>query len=306
MLTRQKRRIFFYLSIAAFLILLFPVLLYSLGYGITGDFTISKTGGIYIKSSVSGAAVMVNGKTKHTSLLGYSAIIKNLIPGNYNVLVEKDGYWKWEKVLRADAEAVTSRNALLISKNISGRIIPPPPLLTKEGIGEVKTPPYPSIKKYWKLSSGDFLILGEDKKFYKNRDPLENGALPEEAQSTLAKSENSIFIDRDQRIIFWEGRNIDSLWIGDIDAMPQWQGEKEIGVFTSPPGSKILAVLPYPGWPDYLITAFSNGVFALDMDSSDKQNIFPIYKGKMPEIVSIESGKLILKDDGNFIEIELP
>ena len=62
MLTKRKRRALFYASIAIFAIVLFPIILYSLGYGITGDFQIKKTGGIYIEASESGADVFVEGK----------------------------------------------------------------------------------------------------------------------------------------------------------------------------------------------------------------------------------------------------
>ena len=301
MLTRRKRRVLFYISISAFAVLLVPVLLYSLGYGITGGFKISKTGGIFIQSSVSGAKVSAGSKIKYTSLLGYSALIKNLLPGSYKVTVENDGYWTWEKTLQVSAETVTSRNALLIPKNPAGQN-----LGTSSPRTNMKKPPFPGIKKYWMLSSSDFLILGDDKKFYRNRDPLPVGFFSEEVLVLLRKSKNTAFIDGDQRIIFWENRNIDSLWIGKENRRPEWQTENEIKIFTSPPGTSVRQVFEYPGWPDYLLISTQNGVFALEMDSVGRQNIFPLYKGKMPEIISIESGKLIIKDDGNFAEIEIP
>ena len=334
MLTRQKRRVLFYISISAFAVLLVPVLLYSLGYGITDGFKISKTGGVFIQSSVSGAKISDGSKIKYTSLLGYSALIKNLLPGSYKVTVENDGYWTWEKTLQVSAETVTSRNALLIPKNPAGQN-----LGTSSPETNTKKPPFQGIKKYWQLSSGDFLILGDDKKFYINKDlpagkagPLGAGSFSEEVLALLTKSKNTAFIDGDQRIVFWENRNIDSVWVGKENRRPEWQTNNEIKIFTSPPGTSVRQVFEYPGWPDYLLISTQNGVFALEMDSSGGpaspspprfplrlgeasgeagaslggQNIFPLYKGKMPEIISIESGKLIIKDDDNFVELEIP
>lgn len=307
MLTKRKRKILFYLSILAFLLLLVPALLYSLGYAIDGNFSLSKTGGIFIQSSESGAVVNAGRKTKHTSLLGSSAIIKNLLPGNYKVSITKDGFWDWQKTLTVSSEAVSSRNVLLVPKNIPGKMIG-----TSTPKETRMSPPYPSVQKYWRLSSGDFLIFGEDKNFYLNKEKI-GGEFPPEALEILKTAPNAIFTDGDKRIVFWDGRNIDSLWIGDADAMPQWQtepalpaGRKEISVFTSPPGSEIREIFEYPNWNDYLIVSFSNGVFALEIERDGGQNIFPIYKGKLPEIVSVEPGKLIVKDDGNFIELEIP
>ena len=51
MLTKTKRRVLFYLAILVFLLLLFPVILYSFGYGIGSDFKLHKTGGVFIKVS---------------------------------------------------------------------------------------------------------------------------------------------------------------------------------------------------------------------------------------------------------------
>lgn len=300
MLTKRKRKILFYLSILAFLLLLIPVLLYSLGYAIDGNFRISKTGGIFIQSSEAGADVSAGKKTKRTSFLGRSTIIKNLLPGHYKVSIIKDGFWNWQKTLSVNSETVSFRNVLLIPKNIPGKMIGTSTL--KEAL---KPPPYQGMKKYWRLSSGDFLILGEDKNFYLNKEKI-GGEFPPEALEILKAEPSAIFIDGDKRIVFWDGRNIDSLWIGGANTIPQWQKEQEISVFASPPGSRIREVFEYPNWDDYLIASFSNGVWAIEMERDGGQNISPLYKGKLPKIISVASGKLIVKDDGNFIELEIP
>ena len=291
MLTEKKRRILFYISMAVFAALAIPLIFYSIGY---------RTGGVFINASESGAKVSIGKKVKYTSILSGNALIKNLAPKSYRVKVEKEGFWPWEKTFVVKSQTVSSGNALLVPQNIPGRM-----LGTTTPEIKIKKPEFPGIKKYWLLNPGDFLILGEDKNFYVNKEKASK-EFPPEALEMLKAAPSAIFTDGDRRLVFWDGRNIDSLWIGSADGMPQWQKEKEISVFTSPPGSKIRGAFEYPGWPDYLIAAYSNGIFALEMDSTGKQNIFPIYKGKMPEIITVESGKLILKDDGNFIEIELP
>lgn len=69
MLTKTKRRVLFYLAILIFLTSLFPVILYSLGYGIGSDFKLTKTGGIFIKALEANAVMAVDKNIKSTSLL---------------------------------------------------------------------------------------------------------------------------------------------------------------------------------------------------------------------------------------------
>ena len=301
MLTKQKRRILFYISISVFLILALPVLFFTLGYRIGPGFDVQKTGGIFIQTSQSGTLVSAGGRTKHSSIIGRSALIKNLAPGSYEVLVKKDGFWDWKKMLAVRPEEVISRSALLIPMNASGRI-----LGTSTPALNAPKPPYSSINKFWPLAGGDFLILGEDENFYRNNAFIDK-EFSGEALAILKTVPNAIFADADRRLIFWEGRNIDSLWLGDNDKMPSWQKERELKVFTSPVGTEVRGIAQYPGWPDYLLVAYSNGIFAMEMEPAGGQNIFPIYKGKKPNfMLDPENPKrLIASDDGNYLEIEL-
>ena len=303
MLTKRKRRILFYGSIAIFAAVLFPIILYSLGYGITRSLQIKKTGGIYIEASEGGADVFAEGKHKRTSLIGKSALIKNLLPGAYKVSVEKEGFWKWEKTLDVSSKMVEARNVLLMPKNIDGEVLG----TSSPEIVKLK-PPLPSVKKFWLIpNTPDFLILGEDKKFYRNKDQfnVEKNFGAEVAEILIGKKQ-SVFDETFSRLIYWDGSVIDSFWFEDRDKMPQWQKEPHQRIGPLRPAGAIRQVFSYPDWPDWLLVEMSNGVFALEMDISGGQNVFPIYKGKKPEIASLEPDTIIIKDDGNFLKITLP
>ena len=303
MLTKRKRRILFYGSIAIFAAVLFPIILYSLGYGITRSLQIKKTGGIYIEASEGGADVFAEGKHKRTSLIGKSALIKNLLPGAYKGSVEKEGFWKWEKTLDVSSKMVEARNVLLMPKNIDGEVLG----TSSPEIVKLK-PPLPSVKKFWLIpNTPDFLILGEDKKFYRNKDQfnVEKNFGAEVAEILIGKKQ-SVFDETFSRLIYWDGSVIDSFWFEDRDKMPQWQKEPHQRIGPLRPAGAIRQVFSYPDWPDWLLVEMSNGVFALEMDISGGQNVFPIYKGKKPEIASLEPDTIIIKDDGNFLKITLP
>src|SRR3989338_9273221 len=309
MLTKTRRRILFYSSIFVFFVAAIPILLYSFGYGISRDFKISKTGGIFIQTSEAGADVFVGSKHKRTSLLGKSGLIKNLVPGIYKVSVRKEGFWDWEKSLDVFSETVTARRVLLVPRNQSGKILG----TTTPQIKKTK-PPYASIKKFWAIpKTEDFIILGEDKKFYKNKESFdiyqEFGTTT--AEILLSKRE-SIFDETFSRVIYWDKNSINSYWFADLDQMPQWEKQLKIGDL-EPRATKLFqtnkairAVAQYPGWPDWLIIAVSDGVWATEMDSYGGEKSFPLFQGKEPKIISIESEQSIIFDDGNYLEIFLP
>lgn len=328
MLTKKKRKALFWLSITAFFVILGPVLIYSNGYRIGPNWKLVKTGGIFIKASKSGAVVYVDGmKKKSTSLISGSALIKNIGPGIHRTTVSLDGFWDWKKNLEVETELVTSREALLVPKEIHGIMLgtttPPSvkiPFIKKGALydyNEHGEPGliYSSVKKFW-FHENRILVLGEDGNFYMNGEPF---LIPEnwgaKAASILSGKNNSFFGNNSMRIIYWNDSGIDSYWIADIDKMPQWQNPKTLAegidrymhIYSTDSGVRNVA--EYPEFQDYLLVEISNGIYVLEMDHSGGQNIYPLYKGKLPKIISTEKpgeGKLIIEDDGNYIELELP
>lgn len=300
MLTKTKRRVLFYLAILIFLLLLFPVILYSLGYGIGSDFRLHKTGGVFIKASESGASVIIDKKNKNTSLLANSALIKNLLPGAHQTTVEKDGFWKWTKTLMILPEMVAERNVLLVPKNAEIKI-----LGTTTPVSEIKKPNFQSVKKFWAIpKTDDFLILGDDGDFYKNKDVFDViGQWGTTTLNILKSKKNSFFDENFSRIIYWDEENIDAYWIANSDKMPEWEKKLDLHILSASP---IRDVKFYPGWPDYLLVASGDSIYVVEMERAGGQNIFPIYKGKTPKIISVESGLLILLDGKNYIEVVLP
>lgn len=297
MLTKQKRRILFWFSAIFFAALLVPVFLFSFGYGVGPGLTIQKTGSIAITASIANATVSVNTiRKKNTSLLTKNALIKNLVPGEYKVEIKKDGFWEWSKNLEVASEKVTTREALLIPLQIKGEIIGTTSPVAKK---ELKLPP--SVKKFWELpKTGELLLLGEDKKFYRNNKP--ENKIATTTLEILRKSKNSFFSENEQEVIIWDANKINLTWISEPNTMPLWMEKEQYNSFVS--NDLIYDARNYPARPDYLIVKIDNGIFALEKEFPNN-NMAPLYKGKDPKIVSIESS-LILLDDNRFIKIELP
>src|SRR3989344_3724451 len=314
MLTHKKRQILFWFSIIFFVAILAPIFLYSFGYGVGPGLKIQRTGGIAITASIANATVSTGSfRKKKTSLLTKNTLIKNLVPAEYPVEVKKEGFWEWKKNLSVLSEKVTQRNILLIPLETKGEILgtttPPTnqPYIKKNSLKKMggdgkEVTLFSSVKRFWELpNSGEYLILGEDKNFYRNK-KLET-SLATSTLEILRKSKNSFFSEDGKEIIIWDDKKIELFWILEKEKMPLWMNEERYKSFASEVNIK--EVKNYPGQSNYLIIGMENGIWALEKEAPNN-NLAPLYKGKNPKIISIESKSLTLLDDGNHIKIELP
>lgn len=131
MMTIQTRRRLLLLATIIFIIIAPLVLLYTSGYRISSDFSITKTGGIYISSPISGSEIFLNNKPeKITNILQSGVFIQSLRPNIYSVLVAKDGYWPWQKNLEVKNQFVTEARAFLIPQSPDGKILVRGPLVS--------------------------------------------------------------------------------------------------------------------------------------------------------------------------------
>jgi dipeptidyl aminopeptidase/acylaminoacyl peptidase len=133
--------------VTLFLLIAPPVVLYSQGYRF--DFfskRITQTGSIFLKASPKQADVYINGGLeKRTDFLFGSALIGNLLPKKYQVLIEKDGYLPWEKNLDVKEKMATeAKSVVLFPNNLSFAI------LSKY------------VREFWFSSDGKKIILKEE------------------------------------------------------------------------------------------------------------------------------------------------
>jgi hypothetical protein len=106
----RTRRILFIFFILSFLIITPLVISYAAGYKfVFGKKVLQKTGMLVLDTEPTGAKIYLNGKPEQNLFKKYfsdqenfittPAKIKNLLPGEYEIKMEKDGYWPWEKKL---------------------------------------------------------------------------------------------------------------------------------------------------------------------------------------------------------------
>lgn len=125
-MTRKTRTILFFVCLFLFLLIAPSVVFYSQGYRF--DFEnkkISQTGGLFLKVLPKSVEIYLNDKPrKKTDFFFGSALIENLLPKKYKVLVRKDGYQSWEKNLEIKAREVTeAKNIILLPENPNLQIL---------------------------------------------------------------------------------------------------------------------------------------------------------------------------------------
>ena len=122
------RRLLYLLFITAFLIITPLVILYAAGYKLNyKGIKLQKTGSFILDSEPRGAKISLNNKPWQTFFKKYlfqknnqaktPIKIKNLLPGEYDIKLELDGYWPWQKKLSINPGTATFIEDIYLFKN---------------------------------------------------------------------------------------------------------------------------------------------------------------------------------------------
>lgn len=99
-----------------FLIIGPSIIMYSQGYRFDiKKFQFVETGGLYIKAFPEEVQLYINDKyINKTSFFTRDILVQNLLPDNYNIRVEKDGYHSWKKNLEIESKKVTEAKYIIL------------------------------------------------------------------------------------------------------------------------------------------------------------------------------------------------
>ena len=134
-MTLRVRRILSLIFILLFFTITPAIILYAAGYRLGRNvFSVERTGMFMIDSRPRNAKILLNGQVQETWLsslfkqkkfLTTPAKIKNLLPGEYTVAVELNGYLSWQKKLTIGPGAATfAENISLFKNNPPSQIMP--------------------------------------------------------------------------------------------------------------------------------------------------------------------------------------
>ena len=229
----KARRILFILFIIAFLIITPLVISYAVGYKISlSGKILQKTGMLILDTEPEGAKIYLNGKPRQLFFKKYfkdeesyittPAKIKNLLPGKYDVKLELDGYYGWQKKLEIKPGMSTfAEDINLFKKNL--------PLLIRNG----------EIKQASLSPNGKYLAAVSDKEIdlidLDNEKKIKLGALDAPEPSSDSRP---VSWSPDNKKILFNGivYNIDNLskklnlnnYIKNGIIKPKWRGKNEI------------------------------------------------------------------------------
>jgi len=134
-MTLKVRRILSSIFILLFLAVTPAIVLYAAGFKLgKNGLSIQRTGTFILDSEPRGAKILINGKTQKTlvsslfnknDFITTPAKIKGLLPGEYNLSIELNGYWSWQKKLTIYPGASTFAEDIYLFKNdLPTQIIP--------------------------------------------------------------------------------------------------------------------------------------------------------------------------------------
>lgn len=118
----RSRRIIYLTFILIFLLITPTIILYTAGYRYNFQkHRIQKTGILILKSRPEGAKIFLNNKLNQ---LTTPARIANLLPDDYLIKIEKDGFYSWQKTLPVQSRLTTfAENILLFKKTMPAQIV---------------------------------------------------------------------------------------------------------------------------------------------------------------------------------------
>ena len=170
------RKYLFLFFILAFVTITPLVSLYAAGYKFSFSGKIlQKTGMLIIDSTPDGANIIIDGEaqqkflnqiksrvfnqTRDQNILKTPAKIKGLIPGEYLVRLEKDGYWSWGKKLEIKPGSSTFAEDIVIFKNNLPQPINTELILNSKQSPNKKNIAYVTEKEYYVFNSDNEEIL---------------------------------------------------------------------------------------------------------------------------------------------------
>lgn len=120
-MTKKTRLIILLICMVCFLLVAPYIILYSLGYRVdVMHFKILATGGIYVRTYPAADQVIIDSKDfEKPGLFSNSIFVQNLLPKEHSILIQKNGYYGYAKILPVVGKEVTKlENVFLFKKNI--------------------------------------------------------------------------------------------------------------------------------------------------------------------------------------------
>lgn len=321
-LTKKQRFISIILLFIIFIFAAPIIVFYSLGYRIDSEFTFQKTGGIFIQSSIPNASVFVEDEYfKDNGLFLRNILVQDLKPNKtYKIEIQKDGYQSWVKNMFVYPSIVTEGQVLMLPNEYEVREILP--YVDAEGtltatpsrLGALpNNPEYISILEIFDPEEEieDVVITARatDSTEIEEVKPKTKLDLFFEELEIEDYEELSNLIIEGNEVSWLDKGNIVLHWIDETSTTPFYYCgglERECKTkmlldWVNP----IVQFSYFPGRFDVWVVLVDDGIFAVEIDDRSARNIQTIYTGDNLDYRLISGGRLLIRDDSSFFEINL-
>ncbi len=297
----RTRFVYFIVFFLVFLAVAPFILLYSFGYNWTKNFSLLKTGGVYVYSSETGANLYVNDVLDNsTSVFQHGLLVKDLHPNTYLIKITKDGYIDWRKNIKVEEEKVAEAYPFLIPKQITTT-----PILSKIPKSETASSTLVTNPDYtYYLSLFATTTLAGQAKITTLKKVV--SATSTKATSTLPSVESK------KLIIEKTGNGLRAVWSGSDSDIPFYfclqDGNRCVKDFVVYEASNIGTFNFYPSRNDVVIFVVDSKIMVVELDKRTPQNIVELYKSPTQESLDfrvLDNENIIVKDGKKLIKLSL-
>ncbi len=274
------------------------ILLYSMGYNWGKNFSILKTGGIYVYAPQNGVDVYVDNKLDNTtSIFQHSILVKDLRPNQYTIRVTKTGYLDWKKTVPVKEEKVAEVYPFLIPANIVTTNVPQQIHSTN--------------------STTSALVVNTEYKnlitlFATSSKPKVPTTLNVSTSSNISASSTLPFIESKKVVVEKDGNILHALWQGGVEDTPFYfcisdasTCAKDFLVYSAP---SIGTFDFYPNRNDILLVATGPKLTVVELDKRPPQNIVELYTSSTGESLDfrvVDNETLVVKEGKKLTKLSL-
>ncbi len=299
-----KRKIITLFFIILFIILAPTIVFYAIGNVLGDGWNILPTGGIFLKSMETGANLFINEKKITTiSFFSRDYYIKNLKPGLYSVLVQKDGYNEWNNKIKVFANRVTESNVFILPSQII-------PLDIEEEI-EIEQISGTTTEKIYKINPKYEIAVNifDDSLLFGKYISVLSTTTGTTTKYALGTKENPI---KNRHMLIWaENKQVFFGWSGSLDSSPRIfcteysnniNCTKELIAYSFE--SQIRNLDFFPGESEICIVAVGNNIYAVEAERNPDKKLQIIYSGNEPDF-RVFNDLIYIKEGNLFKQIEI-
>ena len=268
-----------------------------MGYNWGKNFSLLKTGGIYVYAPQNGVDVYVDNKLDNTtSIFQHSILVKDLRPNQYTIRVTKTGYLDWKKTVPVKEEKVAEVYPFLIPANIVTTSVPQQIHSTN--------------------STTSVLVVNSEYKnlialFATSSKPKISTALTVSTSSTSSALLTLPSIESKKVVVEKDGNILHALWQGGVEDTPFYfcisasTCAKDFLVYSA---ASIGTFDFYPNRNDVVLVATGPKLTVVELDKRPPQNIVELYTSPTGENLDfrvVDNDTVVVKEGKKLTKLSL-